>query len=146
MAKVFKITISENFKGKMVEITSVEAITKKGLFKDRHFKDDNHEKCQVTLIESENIDYYNKKFKTSIAYNDFRRNIVTSGIKLNDLVGKEFFIGKIKVKAHDLCRPCKHLQQTLKQDNIIKEFLHKGGIRCEILTSGKIFVGDIIKI
>ena len=146
MAKVFKITISENFKGKMVEITSVEAITKKGLFKDRHFKDDNHEKCQVTLIESENIDYYNKKFKTSIAYNDFRRNIITSGIKLNDLVGKEFFIGKIKVKAHDLCRPCKHLQQTLKQDNIIKEFLHKGGIRCEILTSGKIFVGDIIKI
>ena len=146
MAKVFKITISENFKGKMVEITSVEAITKKGLFKDRHFKDDNHEKCQVTLIESENIDYYNKKFKTSIAYNDFRRNIVTSGIKLNDLVGKEFFIGKIKVKAHDLCRPCKHLQHTLKQDNIIKEFLHKGGIRCEILTSGKIFVGDIIKI
>ena len=146
MAKVFKITISENFKGKMAEITSVEAIAKKGLFKDRHFKDDNHEKCQVTLIESENIDYYNKKFKTSIAYNDFRRNIVTSGIKLNDLVGKEFFIGKIKVKAHDLCRPCKHLQHTLKQYNIIKEFLHKGGIRCEILTSGKIFVGDIIKI
>ena len=146
MAKVFKIAISENYKGKMVEIASVDAIAKKGLSKDRHFKDNNDEKCQVTLIESENIDYYNQKFKTSIAYNDFRRNIITSGIKLNDLVGKEFFIGKIKAKAHDLCRPCKHLQQTLKQDNIIKEFLHKGGIRCEILTSGKIIVGDIIKI
>ena len=146
MAKVFKIAISENYKGKMVGITSVEAIAKKGLSKDRHFKDNNDEKCQVTLIESENIDYYNQKFNTSIAYNDFRRNIITSGIKLNDLVGKDFFIGKVKVKAHDLCRPCKHLQQTLKQDNIIKEFLHKGGIRCEILISGKIFVGDIIKI
>jgi len=146
MAKVFKIAISENYKGKMVGIASVEAIAKKGLSKDRHFKDNNDEKCQVTLIESENIDYYNQKFKTSIAHNDFRRNIVTSGIKLNDLVGKDFFIGKVKVKAHDLCRPCKHLQQTLKQDNIIKEFLHKGGIRCEILISGKIFVGDIIKI
>ncbi len=146
MGKVFKIAISENYKGKMVGITSVEAIAKKGLSNDRHFKNNNDEKCQVTLIESENIDYYNRKFKTSIAHNDFRRNIVTSGIKLNDLVGKDFFIGKVKVKAHDLCRPCKHLQQTLKQDNIIKEFLHKGGIRCEILTSGKIFVGDIIKI
>ena len=146
MGKVFKIAISENYKGKMVGITSVEAIAKKGLSNDRHFKNNNDEKCQVTLIESENIDYYNRKFKTSIAHNDFRRNIVTSGIKLNDLVGKDFFIGKVKVKAHDLCRPCKHLQQTLKQGNIIKEFLHKGGIRCEILTSGKIFVGDIIKI
>tara|TARA_B100000131_G_scaffold294768_2_gene311201 strand:- start:227 stop:667 length:441 start_codon:yes stop_codon:yes gene_type:complete len=146
MGKVFKIAISENYKDKMVGITSVEAIAKKGLSKDRHFKDNNDEKCQVTLIESENIDYYNQKFNTSIAYNDFRRNIITSGIKLNDLVGKDFFIGKVKVKAHDLCRPCKHLQQTLKQDNIIKEFLHKGGIRCEILISGKIFVGDIIKI
>ena len=72
MAKVFKIAISENSKDKMVGITSVEAIAKKGLFKDRHFKDENDEKCQVTLIESENIDYYNQKFKTSIAYNDFR--------------------------------------------------------------------------
>ena len=146
MGKVFKITISESYKDKMTGITSVEAIAKKGLSNDRHFKDNNDEKCQVTLIESENIDYYNRKFKTSIAHNDFRRNIVTNGIKLNDLVGKDFFIGKVKVKAHDLCRPCKHLQQTLKQGNIIKEFLHKGGIRCEILTSGKIFVGDIIKI
>ena len=146
MGKVFKIAISENYKGKMAGITCVEAIAKKGLSNDRHFKNNNDEKCQVTLIESENIDYYNRKFKTSIAHNDFRRNIVTSGIKLNDLVGKDFFIGKVKVKAHDLCRPCKHLQQTLKQGNIIKEFLHKGGIRCEILTSGKIFVGDIIKI
>jgi len=146
MGKVFKIAISENYKGKMVGITSVEAIAKKGLSNDRHFKNNNDEKCQVTLIESENIDYYNQKFKTSITHNDFRRNIVTNGIKLNDLVGKDFFIGKVKVKAHDLCRPCKHLQQTLKQDNIIKEFLHKGGIRCEILTSGEIFVGDIIKI
>ena len=146
MAKVFKIAISENYKGKMVEIASVDAIAKKGLSKDRHFKDNYAERCQVTLIESENLDYYNEKFEILIPYSDFRRNIVTSGIKLNDLVGKEFFIGKVKVKAHDLCRPCKHLQQTLKQDNIIKEFLRKGGIRCEILTSGKIFVGDIIKI
>ena len=60
-------------------------------------------------------------------------------------MGSEFFIGKTKVKAHDLCRPCKSLQETLGQKNIIKEFLQKGGLRCEILTSGKISIGDIIK-
>ncbi len=146
MSQVIQIGISNTFKGNMKSVNHVETVAGSGIIDDRHFKNNNNQQCQVTLIESENIDYYNQKFNTSIAYNDFRRNIITSGIKLNDLVGKDFFIGKVKVKAHDLCRPCKHLQQTLKQDNIIKEFLHKGGIRCEILISGKIFVGDIIKI
>tara|TARA_Y100000590_G_scaffold141612_1_gene162449 strand:+ start:4192 stop:4632 length:441 start_codon:yes stop_codon:yes gene_type:complete len=146
MAKVFEIAISKNFKGKIIKIPSVEAIAKKGLFGDRHFRENNSDKSQVTLIESENIDYYNEKFGTSIAYIDFRRNIITSGIKLNALLGKEFFIGEVKVKANDLCRPCKYLQKTLKKDNIVREFLTKGGIRCEILTNGKIYVGDTFKI
>ena len=146
MAKVFEIAISENSKGKMIRISNTEAIAKKGLVNDRHFKEKNSERCQITLIESENINHYNKKFKTSIPYVDFRRNIITSGIRLNELVGKEFLIGGAKVKGHDLCRPCKYLQQTLKQDNIIKEFLLKGGLRCEILKSGKISIGDLLKI
>ena len=47
---------------------------------------------------------------------------------------------------HDLCRPCKYLQEILGKDNIIKEFLIKGGLRCEILISGNIAVGDEIKV
>jgi len=45
-----------------------------------------------------------------------------------------------------LCRPCKPLQKNLGQDNIIKEFLRKGGLRCEILTSTNIKAGDEIKV
>jgi len=144
MAKVFEIAISENSKGKMLGIPAVEVVAKKGIVGDRYFRENNSEKCQITLIESENINYYNQKFKTSIAYIDFRRNIITSGIKLNELLGKEFFVGEIKIKAHDLCRPCKYLQKTLKQENIIKEFIKKGGLRCEILNNGKISIGDRI--
>tara|TARA_B100001123_G_scaffold283926_1_gene316313 strand:- start:1002 stop:1439 length:438 start_codon:yes stop_codon:yes gene_type:complete len=145
MAKVFEIAICKNFKEKMIRISSVEAITKKGLVNDRHFRENNDKKSQITLIEIENINHYNQKFGTSIEPIDFRRNIITEGIRLNDLVGKEFVIGEIRVKAHDLCRPCKSLQENLGQKNIIEEFLHKGGLRCEILNSGKIFVGDNIK-
>ena len=76
---------------------------------------------------------------------DFRRNIITKDVKLNDLIGKEFIVGNVKLKGHDFCRPCKYLQDKLKQNNLVKEFLRKGGLRCEILTSGKINVGDIIK-
>ena len=145
MGKVFKIGICKNSGDKISLINDVDAIAGKGLINDRKYKDNNQKECQITLIEIENINYFNNLSKENISPGDFRRNIITKNIKLNELLGKEFFVGKIKVKAHDLCRPCKHLQELLDQKNIIKEFLLKGGLRCEILTSGNIFVGDIIK-
>ena len=146
MAKVIEIAISKNFGQKMINVDSIKTIAGKGLVNDRHFRENNDKKCQITLIEIENINHYNQLFKTSIPLIDFRRNIITEGIKLNELVGSEFFVGGVKIKAHDLCRPCKSLQETLKQKNLVKEFLNKGGLRCEILTNGKITVGDEIKI
>ena len=85
-----------------------------------------------------------KKFDVQIPYINFRRNIITEGVRLNELVGKEFSVGEVKLKGHDLCSACKHLQETLEQKNLIKELLRKAGLRCEILTSGKISVGDKI--
>ncbi len=123
---------------------SVDAIKGKGLKNDRKFKENNDKKNQLTLIESENINYYNKVSNSSINPLNFRRNIITEGVKLNNLVNKEFLIGDVKVKGHDLCRPCKYLEQLLDQKNLIKELILKGGLRCEILSTGKIFVNDII--
>ena len=145
MSKVIEIAISETSGEVMKSVDSVESIAGKGLLDDRHFKKDNEKKSQITLIEIENIKYYNQISKTSILPKDFRRNIITEGIKLNELVGSKFFIGVVKVKAHDLCRPCKYLQESLNQTDLVKELLRKGGLRCEILTNGKIFVGDKIK-
>ena len=130
----------------MIKVNSATAIAGKGLINDRHYIENNEKKNQITLIEIENINNYNKINSSSILPTNFRRNIITEGIRLNELVGCEFLIGKVKVKAHDLCRPCKYLQESLKQKNLVKEFLYKGGLRCEILTNGKITVGDEIKI
>ena len=145
MSKVLEIGIHKNRGDKPHKVEFVEAFKGKGLLNNRHFRDEAGKIYQITLIEIENINYYNKISKTQIHAIDFRRNIITTGIKLNELVHKEFYIGEVKVKAHDLCRPCKYLQESLKQNNIIKEFLHKGGLRCEILSSGKIYIGDQIK-
>ena len=146
MGKVVEIGIA-NIKGNQIEnVNKVEAIKGKGLQNDRKFSENNQKGRQITLIEIENINYFNNISKTNIPPIDFRRNIITKDIRLNELVGKEFFVGNVKLKAHDLCRPCKYLQDKLKQNNFIKEFLHKGGLRCEILANGKINVGDIIKL
>ena len=145
MSKVIEIAISESSGRVMKNVYSVESIAGKGLLNDRHFKEDNEKKSQITLIEIENINHYNQVSRESILPKDFRRNIITKGIKLNELVGSEFFIGEVKVRAHDLCRPCKYLQGSLNQKNLVKELLLKAGLRCEILTDGKIFVGNEIK-
>jgi len=146
MGKVYKLGIATDYNKKIQETESIEVITDKGVVGDRHFKDYNDPYCQLSLIESENIDQYNTKYGLNISYVDFRRNIITKEIELNNLIGKKFFIGKVQVEGIDLCRPCRHLTEMLNQENILKEFLRKGGLRCRILTSSKINIGDKIKI
>ena len=146
MPKVFKIGITKNNNQEIQEVKEITLLAGKGIIGDRYYHEYNEDRNQLTLIESENIDYYNEKFNLKIPYLNFRRNIVTKGIKLNDLVCKKLIIGKTELRAIDLCRPCKPLQKNLAQNNIIKEFLRKGGLRCEILTSANIKVGDEIKV
>tara|TARA_Y100001970_G_C14122137_1_gene796905 strand:+ start:936 stop:1382 length:447 start_codon:yes stop_codon:yes gene_type:complete len=143
---VLKIGISEKNNKEIENKESIEVIASKGIIGDRYFHDFNGDREQITLIESENIDNYNKTFNTNFDYLEFRRNIITKNIRLNDLVGKIIIVGKIKLKVNDLCRPCKDLQNRLGKDNIIKEFLRKGGLRCEILSSGTINIGDKISV
>jgi len=145
MSKVLEIGIAKNSGNKMFNVNNIEAFAGKGLLNDRKFKDNNNIKSQLTFIEMENIKYVNKILKSEIPAINFRRNIITQGVNLNKLNGKEFFVGPVKVKGHDLCRPCKYLQGLLNQDNLLKELLLKEGLRCEILSNGKISIGDIIK-
>ena len=146
MSKVFKLGITSNNNKKIEEVEFIEVLANKGVVGDRHFDNYNDPYCQLSLIEAENIDEYNLKFGLNIPYLDFRRNIITKGIKLNDLVGKKLSIGNVEVEGIDLCRPCRHLTEMLDQENILKEFLRKGGLRCQILSSSKIKVGDTIKL
>ena len=146
MSKVFKLGITSINNRKIEEVDSIDVLANKGIVGDRHFDDYNDPYNQLSLIEAENIDYYNLKYGLNIPYIDFRRNIITKEIKLNDLIGKKIQVGEVKVEGIDLCRPCKHLSEILNQNSIIKEFIRKGGLRCQILNSSKIKVGDKIKV
>ena len=146
MSKVLKLGITDINNKKIKEVKSIKVLKDKGIVGDRHFKEFNDPYCQLTLIESENIDYYNSSHGLNISYVDFRRNIITKEIILNHLIGKKLLIGKVKVEGIDLCRPCRHLTELLNQENILKEFLRSGGLRCQILSSSNIDIGDQIKV
>ena len=146
MGEVLRLGITKNNNQPIKEVNSIEVLANKGIIGDRHFHEFNDPYNQLSLIESENIDDYNIKFGLNIPYIDFRRNVITKGIRLNDLVGKKLKVGSVELDAIDLCRPCRHLTEMLNQKNVLKEFLRKGGIRCQILSSSNIHVGDKIEL
>ena len=146
MSEVLKLGVTGNSNQKIKEVKTINVLANKGIIGDRHFQEINDPYNQISLIESESIDNYNIKFGLNISYIDFRRNVITKGVRLNDLVGKKFKVGAVALVGIDLCRPCKHLSENLNQNNIIKEFLRNGGLRCQILSSAKINVGDQIQL
>ena len=146
MAEVFKLGIAAKNNQPIKEVNSIEVLANKGVVGDRHFHDFNDPYNQLSLIESENIDDYNIKFGLDIPYINFRRNIITKGIQLNNLIGKKIQIGNVELEGVELCRPCRHLTEMLNQKNILKEFMRKGGLRCQILSSSKISIGDKINL
>ena len=115
MSEVIKIGVTKNHNQEIIEVNEISLIANKGIVGDRHFRDYNDPFNQLSIIESENIDEYNLKYKSNIPYLNFRRNIITKGIKLNDLVEKRIKIGSIELEVIDLCRPCRHLSEKLNK-------------------------------
>lgn len=96
---------------------------------------------ELTLIEAEAIEALRRDYGVDLAAGDARRNLVTRGVALNHLVGREFTIGHIRVRGIRLCEPCEHLQR-LTGKPLIKGLRHRGGLRAEILSEGTIHAGD----
>jgi len=99
---------------------------------------------ELTLIEAEAIEAVKHEYDFELAPGDARRNVVTRGVALNHLVGREFQIGDVKIRGIRLCEPCKHLQRLTGRD-VILGLTHRGGLRAQILTEGIIHVGDEIR-
>jgi MOSC domain-containing protein YiiM len=98
---------------------------------------------ELTLIETEAIEALRRECDIELAAGDARRNIVTRGVPLNHLVGREFVIGNVRIRGIRLCEPCEHLQKVTGK-HVIKGLLHRGGLRAQILTQGTIHIGDSV--
>jgi MOSC domain-containing protein YiiM len=99
---------------------------------------------EVTLIESESLEALAAETETTIEPGEARRNLVTRGVRLNDLVNCSFQVGEVTLVGIRLCEPCGHLERLTGQK--LRPFLAgRGGLRAGIVTSGMIRVGDPIK-
>jgi len=146
---VESIYIASAAEGRMEARDQVVAIPGAGLEGDRYaLKQGTFYKpkpdYELTLIEAEAVEALRRDYQVELAAGDVRRNIVTRGVPLNHLVGREFRIGDVRIRGIRLCEPCDHLQRiTGKQ--VIEGLCHRGGLRAQILTQGTIRVGDCVK-
>ena len=135
----------------MMSAAEARAIPGRGLEGDRYFNaagtfSHGHEPdSELTLIESEAIEALAREHSLVLEPADPRRNLVTRDVALNNLVGREFMIGEVRVLGHGLCEPCRHLQRLTGHSAILEGLLHRGGLRAQILAEGTLRVGDAIR-
>jgi len=146
-----EILICENSGDNLQYVDEANLIQGRGIEGDRYFnktgtfsKDlEGGGDFEVTLIESEEIDSFNKKTGLDYQSTLFRRNIVTQNIRLNELVGKQFSIGDTVLFGARLCEPCAYLSGLLG-DEIMQHMVHKSGLRAIIQQGGIIQTGATI--
>jgi MOSC domain-containing protein YiiM len=131
---------------------SIEALTDQGLADDRYTegngsysKPGNHPDRQVTLIEQEQLDWLHNEHGLTMTGRDSRRNLLTQGVRLNDLIGTAFRIGDVELLGLRLCQPCKALSERLGFD-FVNLMLHRSGLNCRIIFGGTLTPGDVISV
>lgn len=130
---------------------AVEAVAGSGLRGDRHFdsidaKLGRHDPAdEATLIEIEAIEAAKAEYAVDMTPALSRRNIMTRGVALNHLVGREFTVGGARMRGIKLCEPCGHMEKLSGQKNACRALIHRGGLRAQIIQSGTIHIGDAVQ-
>lgn len=136
----------------MEAVEAVEAVADRGLRGDRYFherglydrRDDLPASTDVTLIEREAIDAAQRD-GTELRPRDTRRNVLTSGVPLNDLVDREFHVGDATLVGVRPCDPCGYMESLADATGAVDALVDRGGLNANVVDTGAIAVGDAIE-
>ena len=136
------ILIAPEAEASLVRVDAAAALPGRGLEGDRYSNGEGTFSSagrgyQLTLVEAEVLE------EIQLSWEDARRNIVTTGISLNALVGQKFRIGPVECVGRRLAEPCAHLER-LARPGLLRPLVHRGGLRADILSEGTISIGDAI--
>jgi MOSC domain-containing protein YiiM len=139
------IYIGAEPEGPVQPVAEVLAVASRGLEGDRYFQpaENGDPTKEITLIESEAVEAAAAESGVDIRLEDARRNIITSGVRLGELVGKRFQVGEVEVEALEPNPPCRHLQE-LAGKPLLKPLARRAGVRGRIVKGGTIGTGDPI--
>jgi MOSC domain-containing protein YiiM len=132
-----------------VAVGEARAVPGRGLEGDRYFNgagtfsDHPGDGRDVTLIELEALEGLRAETGIELAPAAARRNLVTRGVPLNHLVGREFEVGDVVLRGTRLCEPCAHLER-LTRAGVLPGLVHRGGLRADVVRGGTVRSGDEI--
>lgn len=126
----------------LVAVDRIECVAGRGIRGDRYFDFQENYRGQITFFSSEVFGNLSRNFGLmDRSAGVLRRNVIVSGIELNELIGKEFAIQGVRFRGTGHCKPCYWLDQAFTAGT--ERFLeNNGGLRAQILTDGTIAVGD----
>lgn len=134
-----------------VPVAEVRAVPGKGLEGDRYFagagtfSNPPGPAREVTLIEIEALEALRRDHGVELAPGDSRRNVVTRGVPLGHLVGREFRVGDAVLRGIRLAEPCDHLARLTGKRGVLPGLVHRGGLRAQVVTGGMIRTGDRVR-
>jgi hypothetical protein len=146
---VVSILVAAEAEGTVRRVSQAEVEAGRGLMGDRYhagggtFSNPHARGHDLTLIEQDVIDDLGRVFAGYRA-EDTRRNLVTRGIDVNALVGWHFRIGGVECVGQRLCEPCAHLDRIAVK-GALRPLVHRGGLRADVVTSGRITIGDAVE-
>jgi MOSC domain-containing protein YiiM len=135
----------------MVELDRVDAIAGVGLAGDRYATQSGHWSPiarrgeRLTLIANEELVRLGTEQGIWLEPGATRRNITTTGIDLDSLIGRRFAIGPVVCQATRRCEPCTYLEELIDEE-VLYALVHRAGIRVQILEGGTISVGDPVRL
>jgi MOSC domain-containing protein YiiM len=121
----------------------------RGLEGDRHYRGGTERNepgsgHDLTLIEAEAVEALASEAGIQLPAGDARRNVVTRGVALNDLVGRAFRVGEVRCVGVEPCDPCRHLER-LTQPGVLRGLVGRGGLAADVVEGGEIAVGDPVE-
>ena len=132
----------------MHAVDSIEALEGCGLRGDRYvFRTgfwSGVDGRQVTLIEGEILSTIAEDTGLPILCGEHRRNIVTRGIRLAQLLTRRFRVGEAVFEYAGPRPPCSHIQTLTRPGTARALFGQRGGIGARVIRSGVIRPQDSI--
>jgi MOSC domain-containing protein YiiM len=133
-----------------VEQVSIEFVAGSGIPGDRYFGRHDEPGQNVTLIEAEEIEAFLEALSLPHDLSVTNRNLITRGVRLNELVGREFTVGGVRMLGVELCEPCLGLGAMLASEAaspavVVKLLVHRAGLRADVLSSGVVSRGAAVQ-
>ena len=118
------------------KVDTVECLAGRGIVNDRYLDHEEDFKGQITFFDWDVYD----RIRTQCNLPDldpalFRRNVLTTGVDLNTLIGLRFKVQGIEFEGVEECRPCYWMDEAIAPG--AEEYLKgHGGLRARILNDG----------